>query len=137
MSKNVSNNIWAGSFFFLWNVSSYLIRLFYLYHMHKLQSPLMYFSNTEVFYEGEEAIPILQIRKLNLSKLGRHELVHSITDEQISSLQSPALGSKSGHLHKENGVKTQKGNDEGGRQTRKKHLKYKAKGVSMLANHCT
>ena len=115
MSKNVSNNIWAGSFFFLWNVSSYLIRLFYLYHMHKLQSPLMYFSNTEVLYEGEKATPTLQVRKLNLSKLGRRELVHSIKDEQISNLQSPALGSELGHLHKENGVKTQKDKDEGGR----------------------
>lgn len=115
MSKNISNNIWAGSFFFLWNVSSQLIRLFYSYHMHKLQSPLMYFSNTEQFYEGEKAIPILQIRKLNLSKLGRHELVHSIKDEQISNLQSPALGSELGHLHKENAVNTQKDSDEGGR----------------------
>lgn len=94
-------------------------------------------SNTEEFYEGEKAIPILQIRKLNLSKLGRHELVHSIKDEQISNLQSAALGSELGHLHKENTVNTQKDNDEGGRQTRKKHLKYKAKGVSMPANHCT
>lgn len=72
MSKNISNNIWPGSSFFLWNVPSHLISLYICVMLHKLQSPLMCFSNAEEFSEGEKAgnaIPILQIRKLNHSRL--------------------------------------------------------------------
>lgn len=102
---NVFNNIWAGSFSFYERLVINKAFLFVSY-MHKLQSPLMYFSNTEVFYEGEEAIPILD-KKTKPQQVRQTWTVHSITDEQISSLQSPALGSKP-DIYKENGAQTKK-----------------------------